>query len=61
MQSYSTILGVIKCRQSGIPFSDIERRYKLGASTASLIMTRFRTIGKSYQDLVQMEPGQVED
>lgn len=61
MQNYSTILGVIKCRQSGIPFSGIERRYHLGASAASLIMTRFKDIGKSYQELAQMDPWQVED
>lgn len=61
MQNYSTILGVIKCRQNGIPFSGIERRYHLGASAASLIMTRFKDIGKSYQELAQMDPWQVED
>lgn len=61
MQNYSTILGVIKCRQSGIPFSDIERRYKLGASAASLIITRYKKIGKTYQELARMEPKQVEE
>ena len=38
MQNYSTILGVIKCRQSGIPFSDIERIF---AMLLQQIMTCF--------------------
>lgn len=61
MQNYSTILGVIKCRMNKIPFSDIQRRYKLGASAASLIMNRFEKAGKSYQELSQMTPSQVEE
>ena len=39
MQSYSTIIGVIELRLSGIGYRTTKARYGIGNSTVTLIMT----------------------
>ncbi len=51
MQSYSTILGVIELRENGIGFREVQRRYRIGGSTAELIMDRYESIGIPLEDL----------
>ena len=45
MQSYSTIIGVIELRLSGIGYRTTKARYGIGNSTVTLIMNRFKETG----------------
>ena len=45
MQKYSTIIGVIELRQSGVGYRTTKKRYNIGNSTVTLIMNRFHELG----------------
>ena len=60
MQSYTTIVGVIDLRLRGESYDTIQKRYRIGSSTVTLIMKRFRALEVSIDDLKQMEPRKVE-
>ena len=44
MQKYSTIIGVIELRSQKIGYATTQRRYRIGSSTVTLIMKRFREL-----------------
>lgn len=54
MQNCTTILGIIDMRQRGISYDDCRSRYKVGCSTITLIMNRFKESGKDLDTLKQM-------
>ena len=56
MQKYSTIIGVIELRQSGIGYRTTKKRYNIGNSTVTLIMNRFHELGLSLEELKAMPP-----
>ena len=60
MQNCTTILGIIDMRQRGISYDDCRNRYGVGNSTITLIMTRFKELGKDLDTLKQMVPVDVE-
>lgn len=60
MQDYNTILGVIQMRLNGCSYDVIRKRYRIGSSTAQLIIKRFRESGLALEQLRQMEPKQAE-
>ena len=60
MQNYFTIIGVIELRQDGIGYRTISSRYKIGSSVITLIMTRFRELGFTLEQLRIMNPQDVE-
>ena len=60
MQKYSTIIGVIELRQSGIGYRTTKKRYNIGNSTVTLIMNRFHELGLSLEELKAMPPKKVE-
>ena len=59
MQKYSTIIGVIELRQSGIGYRTTKKRYNIGNSTVTLIMNRFHELGISLEELKAMPPKKV--
>jgi hypothetical protein len=59
MQSYSTIIGVIELRFSGIGYRATKSRYGIGNSTVTLIMNRFKETGLTLDDLKTMKPAKV--
>ncbi len=61
MQKYSTIIGVIELRQSGIGYRTTKKRYNIGNSTVTLIMNRFHELGISLEELKAMPPKKVEE
>ena len=61
MQKYSTIIGVIELRQSGIGYRTTKKRYNIGNSTVTLIMNRFHELGLSLEELKAMPPKKVEE
>lgn len=60
MQNCTTILGIIDMRQRGISYDDCRKRYHIGCSTISLIMSRFHACGKDFDTLKQMSAEEVE-
>lgn len=60
MQKYSTIIGVIELRSQKIGYATTQRRYRIGSSTVTLIMKRFRELGKTLEELKSMDPKEVE-
>lgn len=60
MQNCTTILGIIDMRQRGISYDACRSRYKVGCSTITLIMNRFKDSGKDLDTLKQMPTGEVE-
>ena len=60
MQNYTTIIGVIELRQSGIGYRTTQKRYGIGSSTVTLIMNRFKELGYSIDELKAMDPKEVE-
>ena len=61
MQSYTTVLGVIEMRLKNCPYSVVQKRYGIGSSTVTLIMSRFRKIGLPLDELKSMEPKKLLD
>lgn len=61
MHSYQIIVDLIKLRQRGITYRECARTLSIGHSTVSLIMRRYRELGKTLEDLEAMEPKAVED
>lgn len=60
MQNCTTILGIIDMRQRGISYDDCRSRYGVGNSTITLIMSRFKELGKDLDSIRQMAPAEVE-
>ena len=60
MQDYNTIIGVVQMRLNQCSYRVIQSRYRLGSSTVTLILNRFKDSGKSLTELKQMEPADVE-
>lgn len=60
MQDYTTILGIIEMRQRGISYDNCCGRYNVGHSTITLIMSRYKELGRDLETLKQMSPAEVE-
>ena len=60
MQDYNTIIGVITMHLNGCSYGVIQKRYRIGSSTAQLIIHRFHGSQLSFTALKQMDPKQVE-
>lgn len=60
MQNSTTILGIIDMRQHGISYGDCCGRFRVGHSTINLIMSRFKEMNKTLDELRQMPSSEVE-
>ena len=60
MQDYNTIIGTIQMRLNKCPTRSVMDRYKIGAGTVALIMSRYESGGFSIEDLRMMPPKEVE-
>ena len=60
MKNASVILGAIRLRQSGASYRTIEQRYRIGSNTAQTILSRYTEIGKPLEELLKMQPQEVE-
>ena len=56
MQKYSTIIGGIEFRSQKIGYATTQRLYRIGSSMLTLIMKRFKELGKSLKELKAMDP-----
>ena len=61
MQKYSTTIGMIELRQSGVGYRTTKKRYNLGNSTVTLIMNRFHELGISLVELKAIPPKKPEE
>ena len=61
MQDYPTIIGIIDMRLRGISYEDCCGRYKVGHSTVTRIMSRYKELDKTLEELKQMAPAEVEN
>lgn len=59
MQKYSTIIGIIELRSKKIGFATTQRLYRIGSSTVTLIMKRFRELGKTLEEFKAIDPKEV--
>ena len=60
MHNCTTILGIIDMRQRCISYDDCRSRFGVGNSSITLIMSRYKEIGKDLDALRQMNPEDVE-
>lgn len=61
MQNCTTILGIIDMRQRGISHGDCRNRFGVGNSTITLIMSRYKELDKTLEELRQLSAGDVEN
>ena len=61
MHDYNTIIGVIGLRNDKASYPVIRRRYGIGNSGIDLIMNRYKNSGLSWEELLKLEPSQVEE
>ena len=59
MQDYNTIIGVIQMRLNDVQTRSVMDRYGIGSGTVFLIMSRFKALGISIEDLLVMPPQEV--
>ena len=61
MQKYSTTIGVIELRQSGIGYRTTKKRCNIGNSTVTLIINHYHKLGLSLDESKAMPPKKVEE
>ena len=61
MHDYNTIIGVIGLRNEKVSIPVIRKRYGIGCSGIQLILDRYKESGLSWEDILRMEPTQVEE
>lgn len=61
MQNYSTIIGVIELRAKQFSTRDCQNRFKIGSSTVTLILQRYRELDLTLAELKTMGPKKVEE
>ena len=61
MHDYNTIVGVIDLRSRKVSHNIIRQRYGIGNSGIALIMNRYIESGLTLEELLRMEPSQVEE
>ena len=61
MHDYNTIIGVIGLRNEKISYPIIRQRYGIGHSGIDLIMNRYNASGLSWEELLRLEPSEVEE
>lgn len=59
MQDYTTIIGIIRLREQNVSYRECQSRYRVGNSTITLIMNRYKEIGLPLKELEQMKPSKV--
>lgn len=61
MQNFNTIIGVLRLRQQEVCYRVIKQRFGIGDSTVTLILKRFKELGKSYEELANGDPVEVQE
>ena len=61
MQDYNTIIGAIQMRLNKCPTRSVTDRFRIGSSTLNLIMSRYKTLELTIDELEAMSPKEVEN
>lgn len=56
MQDYSTIIGAIQMRLNKCPTRSVMDRFRIGSSTLNLIMSRYKALELTIDELEAMSP-----
>ena len=60
MQDYNTIIGAIQMRLNKCPTRSVMDRFRIGSSTLNLIMSRYKALELTIDELEAMSPKEVE-
>ena len=60
MQDYNTIIGAIQMRLNKCPTRSVMDRFRIGSSTLNLIMSRYKALELTIDELEAMSPKKVE-
>ena len=61
MQDYNTIIGAIQMRLNKCPTRSVMDRFRIGSSTLNLIMSRYKTLELTIDELEATSPKEVEN
>ena len=61
MQDYNTIIGAIQMRLNKCPTRSVMDRFQIGSSTLNLIMSRYKALELTIDELEAMSPKKVEN
>ena len=61
MQDYNTITGAIQMRLNKCPTRSVMDRFRIGSSTLNLIMSRYKALELTIDELEAMSPKKVEN
>ena len=61
MQTYATIIGILRMKADGFSYESIQHRFSIGSSTVNRTLKRQAELGLSYEELSQMTPDEVEE
>ena len=61
MQDYNTIIGAIQMRLNKCPTRSVMDRFRIGSSTLNLIMSRYKALELTIDELEAMSPKKVEN
>lgn len=61
MQDYNTIIGAIQMRLNKCPTRSVMDRFRIGSSTLNLIMSRYKALELTVDELEAMSPKEIEN
>ena len=61
MQDYNTIIGAIQMRLNKCPTRSVMDHFRIGSSTLNLIMSRYKALELTIDELEAMSPKKVEN
>ena len=59
MQTYATIIGILRMKAEGFSYESIQHRFRIGSSTVNRTLKRQAELGLSYEELSQRTPEEV--
>lgn len=59
MQTYATIIGILRMKAEGFSYESIQHRFHIGSSTVNRTLKRLEELGLPYEELSQRTPEEV--
>lgn len=53
MQTYATIIGILRMKAEGFSYESIQHRFHIGSSTVNRTLKRLEELGLPYEELSQ--------
>lgn len=61
MQTYATIIGILRMKKDGFSYESIQHRFCIGSSTMNRTLNRLDKLDLSYEELSQKAQEEVEE